>query len=276
MSARSAARNLAKGAVVRWPGVLPWFEYRLELRKAPRTLGIRRREDAEVARARSGLERGPGIPRARVVTVIPTYRRPERVGAAIRGALDQTVTDHHVVVVDDGGGLPAIEPDPRLTVIELTRNIGVVGAVRNVGIRSSDSEVVAFLDDDNHWTPDHLEQALAILDMGVDLTYSGLERVDDTGRPIDSQAEPFDRRLLRTRGYVDASAIVVRRSKGAVFSRVPRGYRDFPREDWELVWRVSRRHRVALVPATTVRYVVHGESHYTDWTDRMPDVVAGD
>ena len=36
-----------------------------------------------------------------VTTVVPTYRRPESLARAVRSALDQTVSDHVVVVVDD-------------------------------------------------------------------------------------------------------------------------------------------------------------------------------
>jgi glycosyltransferase involved in cell wall biosynthesis len=236
---------------------------------------IRRREAHEVARATAALERRPT---ARVVTVIATYRRPEMLARAVRSALDQTVTDHHVVVVDDGGGEVPLPPDPRLTVVHLERNIGVAGAVRNVGVRVSSSDVLAFLDDDNEWTPDHLERGLALLDRGVFLAYSGLVRYDTAGRQLDVLAEPFDRRLMRSRAYIDTSAIVVRRTPRVVFSRVPRNRRDFPVEDWELVWRLSRRHRVALAPDPTVRYVVHEESYFSSWLDdpNSPLVDRGD
>jgi hypothetical protein len=39
----------------------------------------------------------------------------------------------------------------------------------------------------------------------------------------------------------------------------------FPREDWELAYRLSRKMRVRHVSTPTVRYLIHSESYYTDW-----------
>jgi hypothetical protein len=260
---RPLARRVA-GDVV---GVLPWFDYRLKITRvadAWRLLLFERRE------ARALAKQLPSLPRARVVTIIPTYRRPDALIEAIRSALAQTVEDHAVLVVDDGAGLPPLPDDARLTAVSLSRNCGVVGVVRNVGIRLSRSEVLAFLDDDNTWSEEHLEAALAAHARGVPLTYSGLERVTDTGAPVDILARTFVRRDLKEHGFVDASTIVVRRGRGTFFSRTPRRFGDFPREDWEFAWRLSRRRRVELVPNITVRYVIHRESHFTDWSSEVP------
>ena len=255
-------RALAKRLVRENVGVLPFFEYRLRLRRVPEVIRLRRREDAEVERASRRLG---GVPTARVATVIPTYRRARELVVAVRSALAQTVADHVVIVVDDGAGLPALPDDPRLVAVSLSQNIGVVGVVRNVGIRISESEFLAFLDDDNEWDPDHLRYSLAAHARGAEFTYTGLHRVTSGGETVDVLSLPFDRRALRETGYVDASTIVVRRRPGVLFSRTPRRFGEFPREDWELAWRLSRRMRVEHLPEATVRYVVHEGSHFTDW-----------
>lgn len=255
-------RALAKRLVLRHIGLLPWFEYRLKLTRVPATIALRRAETSEVSRALSELAERPT---ARVVTVIPTYRRPVELARAVESALAQTVADHIVVVVSDGDDLPPLPDDRRLVAFRLSRNLGIVGAVRNVGIRVSHSEFLAFLDDDNLWETDHLEKALGALTTGTDMVYTGLHRVTPEGDTVDVLSVEFDRSTLRQEGYVDASTIVVRRGRGTVFSRVPRRYRDFPREDWELAWRLTRRRPARHVPAVTVRYVVHDGSHFTDW-----------
>lgn len=255
-------RVLAKRVVLRIAGLLPFFEGRLKLTRIPATLRMRRAETAEVRRIKRELGM---VPTAMVVTVIPTYRRPEDVVRAVDSVLAQTVTDHKVVVVADGEALPELPADPRVIPLRLSCNLGTVGAVRNVGIRVTSSQYLAFLDDDNSWEPDHLDVTLAAIRAGADVAYTGLHRVTPQGETVDVLAVPFDRHRLRAEGFVDASTIVVRRGRGVLFSRVPRRFRDFPREDWELAWRLSRRHRVEHVPAVTVRYVVHEGSHFTDW-----------
>ena len=247
---------------------------RLELREIRNKIALGhsaavlgRFEDAEVARLAAVL---PPLPEARVATIIATYRRPELLRRAIESALAQTVRDHVVLVVDDGGGLPELPADPRIRLCSLSANTSVAGVVRNVGIRLTRSAYVAFLDDDNEWEPEHLDVALAVLaagpsDQRPDLVYTALRRMSADGRSLDSLSIPFDRRLLAGHGYVDTNAFVARRCSHLRFSRMRRPPEVRPREDWELVWRISRRHRVTHIQIPTVRYLVNPDSYFTDW-----------
>jgi len=69
--------------------------------------------------------------------------------------------------------------------------------VRTIGLGLARSEVVAFLEEDNTWKPNHLAVALSTLDAGADLVYTGVERVRADGSVIDVLSVPYDRSLLR-------------------------------------------------------------------------------
>jgi len=221
-----------------------------------------RREKAGVRAARWQL---PQLPEARVVTVISTWERPELLRQAVASALAQTVDDHVVLVINDGGRDPGLAAHDRLMLVTLPANIGTAGPVINVGIASSRSEYLAFLDDDNQWFPHHLEACLGVLRPGLDLAYSAMRRVRPDGTELDVISWPFDRGQLRKRRSVDTSTIVVRRGPGVRFSRVPRPGNSSP-IDWEFVWRLSRRLGVIHVPEVTVRYLVNPDSHYSHWS----------
>ena len=200
---------------------------------------------------------------ADVVTIIPTYRRPDLLTLAVRSALDQDVADHAVVVVSDGEKVVSELPnDPRLHVLQLTRNVGVAGVVRNVGIRASDSRYIAFLDDDNQWLPGHLNELVAALDGGADFAYSGLIRVLDDGREFDRLLRPFVRRELRNVNYIDVNTVGVRRSRRVRFSTRRRRALEKAGEDWVLAWRLTRRSCVVQVPRFTVRYLINPHSFF--------------
>lgn len=102
-----------------------------------------------------------------VSVVIPTYRRPVQVQAAVRSALEQTWADLEVVVVSDG---PDVETaaamtgmGPRVRYLELDRQSGPAEA-RNVGVRASRGEWVTFLDDDDLMLPHKVERQMTLAD----------------------------------------------------------------------------------------------------------------
>jgi hypothetical protein len=245
-------------------GLWPMHEARNRVVLGRHVPALRRFEDAEVERLRTVT--GP-LPRTLVATVMPTYRRPELLPEAVDSALAQTVEDNLVIVVDDGGGLPPLPLHPRLVTVSLSRNSAVLGLVRNVGIRLTSSEYIAFLDDDNTWLPTHLESAVAALRDGADLIYTAVERRRPDGSLLDVLSRPFDRRaFVDSSGWVDANSLVIRRADDVLFSRLPRTRATLPKEDWEFVHRMSQRRVVEHVPQPTVRYLVNDASYYTNWT----------
>lgn len=231
--------------------------HRVTRRRA--TVRLRSVEDAEVARL---LPLTGGPRQADVVTVMATYQRPERLRLAVASALAQPVEDHLVVVVNDGGEPPLLASDPRLLCVDLSRNTGCAGVVRNVGIRLTQSRLVAFLDDDNTWLPRHLPAAVAAHAQGCDLSYSDIAWRGEHGEDFGVLAETFRPRALAHHNYLDLNSIVVRRGPATFFSRQPRLRSGFAKEDWELAWRL-RRGRVCHIEEMTAVYLVNPQSYFT-------------
>lgn len=242
-----------------WPAWEIWNSAVL----GPRLPGLIRFENREVARLRVDLGQ---VPEATIACIIPTFKRPQGLLKAIESILAQERQDFVIIVVDDGAGLPQLPADPRIFAVSLSRNSAVLGLVRNVGIRLSRSEYVAFLDDDNVWMPRHLAAAIDSLERGADLVYTAVRRRRADGSELDVLSKPFDRkRFSDETSWVDANSIVLRRAFCPPFSRLPRTRATLPKEDWEFVWRASRRAHVAHVPEVTVEYLVNPGSYYTSW-----------
>lgn len=99
-----------------------------------------------------------------VTVVIPTRNRPQLVVRAVQSALSQTVDAIEVVVIQDGPNQLTLEAlreidDPRVRVKVLPRNMGT-GFALNAGIGEARCQWVAFLDDDDEWFPEKLENQL--------------------------------------------------------------------------------------------------------------------
>lgn len=266
----STIRRTVKRVLRRRYGWLPLYELRNKVLLGHTVPRIWLFETAEVRRLRRLLPDGPP---PLVTTVIPTYKRADSLVAAVESALAQTVAEHQIIVVDDGGGqVPPLPDDPRVVAVGLSRNSAVLGVVRNVGIRLAKSPFVAFLDDDNTWEPEHLATCLAALEARpnerryrLDAVYTALRRVTPDGREMDILSVPYDRRAARERAFLDANAFVARRSRAMYFSRMRRDRGVLPREDWASLYRYARRHRIAHLPVPTVRYLVNPNTYYTVW-----------
>lgn len=99
-----------------------------------------------------------------VSIILPTYNRAYVLWRAIRSVLAQTEARWQLIVVDDGSTdcTPRMLEefrDPRITTVR-TDNRGP-SAARNIGLQQAAGEFVAYLDSDNVWHPDFLEEMLA-------------------------------------------------------------------------------------------------------------------
>lgn len=117
--------------------------------------------------------------------IIPFYQRDDGIlRRALASAFSQTFDDFEVIVVDDQSPYspadelaPLTEPErARITVVS-QQNAGPGGA-RNTGLDhvAAETKYVAFLDSDDIWTPDHLENAFtAMQTLGGDCYWASIE-----------------------------------------------------------------------------------------------------
>ena len=123
-----------------------------------------------------------------VSIVIPAYNSAEFLPQALESVWQQTYTDYEVIVIDDGSTdntREVIEPYiERLNYI-YQPNQGVAAA-RNQGIEAARGELIAFLDADDLFLPQKLQQQVAILETqpDVDLVVSGWQVSDETGNIV--------------------------------------------------------------------------------------------
>ena len=91
--------------------------------------------------------------------VIPAHNRPEFLREAIESVERQTITDWEILVVDDGSE-PQLEITDRER-IRVVRHAASRGpaAARNSGVAAARGANIAFLDDDDLFTPERLEIA---------------------------------------------------------------------------------------------------------------------
>jgi glycosyltransferase involved in cell wall biosynthesis len=113
-----------------------------------------------------------------VSVVIPTYNRASDLKRALKSVLYQTYFNWEVLVIDnystDGTNELISEiNDARIKLFKI-KNEGVIAASRNLGIRLSSGEYIAFLDSDDFWESEKLKVSLKFLKEGADIIYHDL------------------------------------------------------------------------------------------------------
>lgn len=187
-----------------------------------------------------------------VSVVIPTYNRAPLLRRAVESALCQSHAALEVLVVDDASGdqterVMAGFSDSRVRYLRHPRRLGG-SAARNTALDAAAGDYVAFLDDDDEWMPRKIERQLKLI-RGCDAVICGFRLNPGDGEIPGSWADGRVREITPERlrrGYIGwgTSTLMVRR-------RVLEGLRFDPElpagQDWDLLIRISARHRVRYI-----------------------------
>lgn len=116
--------------------------------------------------------------------IVITFNRAEYLKTTLQSICSQTVRDIEVIVVDDGSTdstRKVVESigEERLRYFNFGK-IGNLSMLRNLGIRNSSGNLIAFCDDDDIWRPDRLELQLELMER-FSLVCSNASVIDSNG-----------------------------------------------------------------------------------------------
>lgn len=203
-----------------------------------------------------------------ISVIISTHPgRDERCLKAIQSVIDQTFTDWELVIVHDGKNstldiswYKSQDKNP-ITLYEIDK-WGNDTKPKNYGILQSRGELIAFLDSDNEYRPDHL-QALynAIKDEPkIDVVYGDRWIVDENKNIEDQIGVYYDYNpsLLLERNYIDTSDALIRREALFKVGGWDERYKKYV--DWNLWLRMSKAGMVfKRVPLVLTDYHLHDD-----------------
>jgi glycosyltransferase involved in cell wall biosynthesis len=207
-----------------------------------------------------------------VSAIVPAFNYGRYLSAAIDSALAQTYPLLELVVVDDGSTdeTAAVLASYGERVRVLRQDNRGPAAARNAGIAAARGELLAFLDADDGWHPRKLELQVERLaaEPAPGLVHCGMERIDGSGRTLG----------VATGGHEGWIADTILRLEEGVIGPpstwlVPRriveetgGFdeRLLSSEDWDLAYRIARRHPFGYVPLPLTRYREHGGGVHHD------------
>lgn len=104
--------------------------------------------------------------------VIPVYNKADTIRESINSVLAQTVKDFEIVVVNDGSTDNIREVLSEYSDLKVVhQENGGVSVARNTGIDAAEGEFVCFLDADDLWFPNHLDELSLRIDENPDINY---------------------------------------------------------------------------------------------------------
>jgi glycosyltransferase involved in cell wall biosynthesis len=112
-----------------------------------------------------------------VSIIIPTYNCAPYIHEAIESVLAQTYKNNEIIVVDDGSTdntQEIIRPFLKKILYIKQENSGP-SAARNVGIKKSKGDYIAFLDADDHYLPPRIELMVNMLQEDKDLGFASAD-----------------------------------------------------------------------------------------------------
>lgn len=188
----------------------------------------------------------------------------------VNSALQQTYSKVEIIVVDDGSIDRSVDVlrtfGEKITVIT-SANMGAAHA-RNLGIKASSGEVLAFMDSDDLWEPTKIEkQVLKMLAEGLDLVYC-------SGREFGILQKNFTQHRARFEGdcykyfvaypttaiiVLGCSSALVKKEmldKSGLFDENFKG----PAEDWDFFRRICRNAKVGFLVEELVKYRIHDKN----------------
>jgi glycosyltransferase involved in cell wall biosynthesis len=211
-----------------------------------------------------------------VSVIIPTYRRIEEVSEALRSVFNQTYANIEIIVVNDD---PQVKIKNHLPKVPSLRCLDHPthqnsAAARNSGIRIAGGKYIAFLDDDDIWLPDKIEEQVKTMEtLSEDWvgTYSWFYKTDSrrnlrnsSMQSIESPYEgDFTYELLSRakKIYIGGGSGLLARTE---IVREIDGYDEsFIRHtDWEFLIRLMKRGKIKLTKKRL--WINIGELHVAD------------
>jgi glycosyltransferase involved in cell wall biosynthesis len=132
-----------------------------------------------------------------VSIITPSYNSEKFISKTIKSVLAQTYKKWEMIIVDDTSSDNSneiieafVRNDKRIKLFKLKKNSGPA-VTRNVAIQEAKGKYIAFLDADDLWKPNKLEDQIAFMKKNnIAFTYSSYNTIDEEGKSLDKIINP--------------------------------------------------------------------------------------
>lgn len=176
--------------------------------------------------------------------VITTYNRPDYLAHSLESVINQTVSAKEIIIIDDNSSTDYSAVlnkfnDPRIRYIKQAVS-GGANVARNLGVKESSGDVVAFLDDDDVWLFDYLKEHRARYEDSADAVVSGFKHLGNEKEVrINSDKKVTKKSLLRGNKYCGMSGFSCKKK---VLDEMPFDTELNNGQDWDMFVRLYQHN----------------------------------
>jgi glycosyltransferase involved in cell wall biosynthesis len=125
----------------------------------------------------------------KVSIVTPNYNGVKYIEYSIQSVINQTYTNWELIIVDDCSTDDSIniikeyiKKDKRIKLFQMPQNIGLPAVPRNFGIEKATGDFIAFLDSDDVWLSNKLQEQINLAqEKDAAVIYSYYEKITNEG-----------------------------------------------------------------------------------------------
>lgn len=147
--------------------------------------------------------------------IIPTYNQCEFLERCLKSISEQTYKNFEIIVIDNSS------TDNTKSIIEkfsylplkylLNKNKGMIAQSRNLGIKLSKGEIIAFIDSDDYWKTEKLDRCYKKIKQGYDFVFHNLKIKDNKELKGRFLRKPYYKDLIINGNIINNSSVVIRK-----------------------------------------------------------------
>ncbi len=145
-----------------------------------------------------------------VSIILPYFKKREFLEETINSILNQTYKNFEIILIDDEISLSSknflekiSQKDTRIKLIKNDKNLGA-GLSRNIAIKYSHGEYIAFCDCDDLWLPQKLENQLKFIKKNnIYFNHTSYDVIDEKNKLISSRKAKYEINFKELRGSCD-------------------------------------------------------------------------
>lgn len=215
-----------------------------------------------------------------ISVIIPLYNKKRYIKNSVHAVLSQTYKDFELLVVDDGstdGSVSELKNinDTRVRILQKVN--GGVSSARNYGIKEAKYNYVAFLDADDHWYPDHLENIVMLIrDFkeakvfagNFELVYPNKKRINYNKNLKTGYIKNYFYLIFKNKKPIHSSAVAVKKN---VFKKVG-GFDEslVMGEDIKMWYKLAKKHKIAFCSSVSASYIQKTDNNINKNTKNLP------